>query len=267
MTSELPISPSAPEEAIYAAQRLAQRYMPRDYEIGPISVASIDWPCNELSGDFLTVRRLSDDQIGFLIGDVMGHGIAAWGAANVMVSNYRLLCQQYTHPAELAYQLSRLTGSAGIEGPLPMVTAIIGAIDYARQVAMIVNAGHPTPYILDPAREEIWEFPVNEPLLGMMPEYRYFTLEMPFVPGQSLLFYTDGLLEACNETGESFEKTFQALVPAMLRQPSADRLPLLRQQLGNFLRSAVPKDDVLVTMLNFLEATASTDVAPTNGHP
>ncbi len=175
-----------------------------------------------LAGDFYDTVDLDGGRIGMLLGDVSGHGPV---------------------PAVFALQLKELL-VAGLEaGRSPgealswaahqhlvdvpddqFATIFIAIIDVRTQTVRYANAGHPASLIFAravdtstlprngerslrtlPSGQQIFELPATGPLLSpVVSTWSWSTMEHPFLAGDMLVAYTDGLVESRNGAGEQF---------------------------------------------------------------
>jgi len=149
-----------------------------------------------LAGDWFAVFDLPGGRIAICLGDVAGHGAApgifALRAKELFVAALRLGAEPGAAIGVVADQLGQLD-----ESFLTVVVAMIepsGVFRYS-------NAGHPPP-ILCSAGGAI-PLKVTGPLLGPLPG-RWDVDELVLAPGASLVFYTDGLIEATNAAGEEY---------------------------------------------------------------
>jgi serine phosphatase RsbU (regulator of sigma subunit) len=135
---------------------------------------------------------------------------------------------------------------------LPYFTMILGEINPRSQRASIVQAGHPPPVIIRSGGlvDMIGEggFPV-----GMIPAASYERLDFDFGPGDRLLIYSDGLVEAEDPAGEQFS---EARLRRIVRENAMDASPALLDRLDvavrNWRGSETLDDDLSVLMLERL---------------
>lgn len=155
-------------------------------------------PCELLAGDFYQVSRLDRDHIGFLVGDVMGHGPAAallsvftlqqFRPKWISGSSYRVLA-----PSEVLAELNRTLIAAEFPES-PFVTLAYGVLDTTTLRFTYCTAGHP-PIIHAPARREASVLEIGGLLLGVYEtEFRDHVIDLE--PGDRLVMHSDGLEHA-----------------------------------------------------------------------
>jgi len=128
---------------------------------------------------------------------------------------------QTDRPGEvLAAMNRRLQGLADER----FVTAFYGVLDRRSRVLTYANAGHPYPLRYSPHTGAVEPLTAQGFLLGIMPDEVYRERSIELEPGDRLCFYTDGLIEARNEIGETFgTDRLRACLTARGHEP-ADRL-------------------------------------------
>ncbi|MGW1894524.1 SpoIIE family protein phosphatase [Streptomyces sp. NPDC002004] len=147
---------------------------------------------NEVGGDWYDVIPLPDGRAALLIGDVMGHGIAAAAVMGRLSSSVRALARLGLSPAELLGHLE--TTLAELAEPL-LATFLYAECDPATGTCSITRAGHPPPAVVGPdGTARLVEAPPGAPLgIG---DVSFTTTEVTLEPGSILVMYTDGLVEA-----------------------------------------------------------------------
>ncbi len=135
---------------------------------------------------------------------------------------------------------------------LPYFTMILGEIDVEDRRLTIVQAGHPSPLLVrqDGSVSLLGDggFPV-----GMIRAAGYEALEADFGPGDRLLVYSDGLVEAENAAGEQFsESRLRGLVQDRAKSPTPIILDDLDRALRKWRGSETLSDDLSVLMLERL---------------
>lgn len=167
-----------------------------------------------IGGDLYAVQE-TPYGVRLIIGDVRGAGMDAVEAVVVVIGTFREAAEQEKTLAAVAARLDhallregqRQRGDAGYDESF--TTAALAEIPAGHpETLRIVNRGHPPPLLLadghtrflDPSQTAL---PLGMSELGEGPADRID--EVPFPQGTQLLFYTDGLSEARDDSGEFFE--------------------------------------------------------------
>lgn len=161
---------------------LATRYLPS----GSSSVVGGDW--------YETVR-LPFGRTLLVIGDVMGHGVEAAVDMSTYRSMLRYTAGMDLPPHRILRQLDTVITEDESARP---ATCLLALADPARHRWTLASAGHLPPALITPGRPtELVRIPTGPPLGTGLADYEQATL--PLVPGQTLLLYTDGLVERRGE--------------------------------------------------------------------
>jgi PAS domain S-box-containing protein len=175
---------------------------------GRLAFAHVYHPSGLVGGDFFSLVRVSDHEVMVFMADVMGHG----PRAAMIVATLRGLIDQFARevPDTGAFMTRLNAAYAGIFSGTEEVmfaTGVACKFDVAAQRLEIANAGHPHPIVRRSdgtyARGNGMDLP-PAPALGLLPDAEYTAVSRAFLPGERLLFFTDGLSEAEGETGGPF---------------------------------------------------------------
>ncbi|MFD5473674.1 SpoIIE family protein phosphatase [Streptomyces sp. NPDC127105] len=146
---------------------------------------------NEVGGDWYDVVPMPAGRAALVVGDVMGHGIAAAAAMGQLRSAMRALADLALPPEQL---LRRLDAGLANLPDAPLATCTYAVCDPASGCCSITRAGHPPPAVVHPdGTAELLELPAGAPLgVGGID---FVPTELPLAPGSVLALYTDGLVE------------------------------------------------------------------------
>jgi serine phosphatase RsbU (regulator of sigma subunit) len=154
----------------------------------------------EVGGDFYDFLPFDDGRIGLITGDVAGKGIPAALVMTATRTMLRTAAQETTSPGEIFARANELLYT---EIPSKMfVTCFFAILDPTSGFMRFSNAGHDLPYRR--CKEGVFELRATGMPLGLMPGSHYEEYETAIASGDSLLFYTDGLVEAHNPDREMF---------------------------------------------------------------
>ncbi|WP_345942739.1 SpoIIE family protein phosphatase [Streptomyces sp. SID486] len=190
-----------------------------------------------VGGDWYDAVVLPSGLVLLCVGDVAGHGIEAATSMVVLRNALRGLAVTGAGPGQLLSWLNivahHLTGAV-------TATAICGLYDGERRILRWARAGHLPPVLVREADADALP-PVKGLLLGAVPEARYEETEVQLAAGDTLLMYTDGLIE---RRDRSVEESLSHLVETARAAPST-----LDQQLDRLLtysRSDTDDDTCIV---------------------
>jgi len=167
---------------------------------------SIYWrPARAVGGDFYDFIQLSDSKLMIVIGDVTGKGVPAALVMATTQSMVRFSTQsdadnQSFSPGEV---LSKLNEMSRQTIPAKMfITCLIVEIDLESGHIVFANAGHTLPYLC--SLEGIKELRAVGMPLGLLPNMPYDEGEAQLERGESLLLFSDGILEVHNPQKEMY---------------------------------------------------------------
>ncbi len=154
------------------------------------------------SGDYGDFFFLSDTVLALVLADVSGKGVPAAVLRGVTRSVIRFLAPSSHSPGETLARANRILCGARL-GPM-FVTLYLGWYEVASGKLSYANAGHPVPYRLSPDGKVATMGEVTGPILGILEEREYATLECRLDIGDRLVLLTDGITEARSPQGDFF---------------------------------------------------------------
>lgn len=228
-------------------------------ECGHFRAAARNRMCGQVGGDFHDFIRVNEDQFVLVVGDVVGHGVRASLLMAQIMGHLRSGKDNLTRPAEMIRDLNRMLLDLGerIDGVTPC-TLFYAAIDLPTGTGFFVNAGHPHPLLSHPATGRPAPLASHDLLLGVE-EYQPAELCYRFVPGQRLVLYTDGVVDAVDPDRREFGQHRLHEAVASLADRDADGCADgVFEAVDRFRRGAPQRDDETVVVIDRLQpATAS----------
>lgn len=200
-----------------------------------------------VGGDFYDVIPLNDGRVAFAIGDVMGRGVAAAAAMSQIRAALRALVAVDPDPGTVLTRLDLLYERFPSE---QLVTLVYALADPDLDQLVMSCAGHPAPVVVraDGTADFVG---ASGTILGVGAPGRQSTA-VPFLPGDSLLMYTDGLLERRDEAPEVSDARLLRTYRTMAPEPVAEEL----QQFVAEMRDPSRDDDVAVLVARRLGGPA-----------
>jgi serine phosphatase RsbU (regulator of sigma subunit)/anti-sigma regulatory factor (Ser/Thr protein kinase) len=193
------------EQELRVARLIQQTLLPKELPtLHGWQVATYYQPARAVGGDFYDFVDLPDGRFAFVVGDVTDKGVPA---ALVMASTRSILragAQRFTSPgAILEYANDLLCPDIP---PNMFVTCLYAVLDPHTGRLQFANAGHDLPYRKSAVSRGggVEELRATGMPLGLMPGMRYDEREIMLEPDDTVLFYTDGLVEAHNPQHEMF---------------------------------------------------------------
>ncbi|MFI6361047.1 PP2C family protein-serine/threonine phosphatase [Streptomyces sp. NPDC050743] len=231
------------------AQRVLLRPPPR--RIGPLRVAWLYLAAEDeaqIGGDLLAVARADQPCTRILVGDVRGHGLASVDEASAAMGAFRECAHRYGSLPELVTavedsvcrNLEEVADTAHDADEHFITAVMIDIPDHSPQAEML-NCGHPPPLLIHGGQVTVLHPRRPAPPLGL----RALSVEsdrtdrFTFEPGDMLLLYTDGVIEARSPTGAFYPlaervASFDASSPdALLHEIHRDLLTHTGDQLND----------------------------------
>jgi sigma-B regulation protein RsbU (phosphoserine phosphatase) len=188
------------QKELEIARRIQTSILPQAYpESDHFTVAARYVPMASVAGDFYDFLITNPQQAGLLIADVSGHGVPA----ALIASMVKLAAtSQRANAADPATLLSGMNMVLHGNTQEQFVTAAYVYLDAVSSTLRYSAAAHPPMLLLRAGN--VVELTENGLMLAAFSFATYSTAEYPLEPGDRLVLYTDGLLEAANATGEEF---------------------------------------------------------------
>jgi phosphoserine phosphatase RsbU/P len=159
-----------------------------------------------IGGDYYDFIPLPNGRLAVAVGDVAGKGIPAALLMAKLSSEARICLLTERDPAVAIARLNDALypHTASMDR---FVTLILGVLDPARHTLTLVSAGHPVPLLRrssDHSIREVMALEIVGPFLGLDEGARYESCEISLMPGDSLVFFTDGIPDAHSADGVPF---------------------------------------------------------------
>lgn len=189
------------EQELRTAQSIQKAFLPKEVpELAGWQLMPYYQPAREVGGDFYDFIALDGDRLALIIGDVTGKGVPAALVMATVLTMLRSAARTSNSPAEI---LARVNDLLVEEIPMGVfVTCFYALLDPRSGRLCYANAGHEAPYRCQRNHaSELWATGMP---LGILPGSNYEEFDATLAPGESLLFYSDGLVEAHSPGGEMF---------------------------------------------------------------
>ena len=245
------------EQEMRVATMIQQQFLPHSLpDLPDWQVAAYYGPARAVGGDFYDFIELPEGRIGVVVGDVTDKGVPA---ALVMARTHSILRAEAPRLVEPGAVLRKANELLCQEMPMNMfVTCLYGVLDPATGSFRFANAGHNLPYLR--SGSVVDEFRATGMPLGLMPGMDYEETEGHVGPGDSLLLYSDGFVEAHDRDGEMYG--FPRLREAFaVEAAGSDLVDRLLDDLHAFTGGGWEQEDdlTLVTLRRSRGATALVD--------
>src|SRR5918993_1561577 len=243
------------EQELRVARLIQQTLLPKRVpEIAGWDVAAFYRPAREVGGDFYDFLEFEDGHLGIIVGDVTDKGVPA---ALVMATTRTMLrasAQRLDSPGAVLRQVNDVL--VPDIPPNMFVTCLYAILDPRSGRLRYANAGQDLPYQRHKGRAgDATELRATGMPLGLMPSMSYEEKEAVLETGDSILFYTDGLVEAHDPQREMFGfPRLQAFIGA--HPGGATMIDFLLEELARFVGDSwEQEDDITLVTLQRSEAS------------
>jgi len=233
------------ETEVSIARTIQQSLLPSATLKAPhaeISGATV--PAAEVGGDIFDIVELPENRIALAMADVTGHGVGAGIVSAMTKSALRSQLQHDASPANVLENLNRTIYQVSDERTF--VTFAYALLDLTAGQMQFATAGHPPLLLCHGGSSEVQSLRTVNLALGMKEQTAFASDEISVGKGDSVLLYTDGILEAANTDGEQFQSARLAgsfSAPAASSQEKCSRLLAEAQQ---FSKGTQQADDMSV---------------------
>ena len=149
-----------------------------------------------VGGDFYDIFELEHNKVGMAVGDVSGHGLEASTLTALVKSTIRAYAYDNSSPAVIMAKTNEAIIKASAQELF--ITVFFGILDMKAEVLTYCSAGHP-PAIVKRKTSETFFLTTDSPAIGAFSGLNYFNNQETIKKGDTLIIYTDGVIEArCN---------------------------------------------------------------------
>ena len=256
------------QEDLNMASELHEAFLPRGFESFPrkaspeerkLAFQHLYHPSGTIGGDFFDIREVSADEVAIFICDVMGHGVRS----ALVVATIRGLLEQLrplaSDPGALLTQLNATYGEIfkHMGGDVVFATALYLVFNVRTGEVRYANAGHPRPYHLRPASDEVARLGggAAKPsmALGLFGKALYETAISTLAATDTLLFFTDGISEVQNPDAEFYEtERLETILRENVHALPKELLERLLEDAREFSMAPAFEDDICLLAMQVL---------------
>ncbi len=229
---------------------LAQEVQMRLLPDRPVSIDGLDCvgfcrPARSIGGDYYDLLPIKDGKFALTLGDVSGKGIpAAVMMASIQTLLRTLLQQDALHLASVLTALNQTMYETST--PERYSTLFCGVVSEDRSTLTYVNAGHTLPMLLR-GDGSVERLAGGGPPLALLPGTNYAQINIRLEPADTLVVFSDGIVEARNPAGDFWEEEeFERVLLSNSVAPLAQVPELLCAAADDFASGAEQYDDMTV---------------------
>jgi serine phosphatase RsbU (regulator of sigma subunit)/anti-sigma regulatory factor (Ser/Thr protein kinase) len=226
------------------AAQIQLSLMPQEFH--PVSGLDIYGTCRpalQSGGDYFDVITLPDQSILCVIADVMGKGLPAALLATMLRTNlHAVVASNVTSPAEVLTRINQLMCRDLIKLEM-FITIVCAWVSADRSEVRTASAGH-LSLLSQKADGGMVELEGQGMPVGIFPDATYRVESTPLAPGERLLLYTDGIVEATGDDDSLFEiERVKESLTASQKLTARETVDNLLREVSLFSGSRPPSDD------------------------
>ncbi|MBW2095965.1 MAG: PP2C family protein-serine/threonine phosphatase, partial [Deltaproteobacteria bacterium] len=239
------------EEELNIARDLQMSMLPATCpEVAGLDIAAFSVPAREVGGDFYDFIEMGEEKVGVIVGDVTGKSVSGALVMAAARSVFRMLSEQALSIGEIMNLANRRTKKDIKSGMF--VALLYAVVDGKKRTVHLSSAGQTQPIHRDAktGKARLVETEGDTFPLGILEETEYEETLLELEPGDAVIFYTDGIVEAMNEKEElfGFERLLEVVNSG--RTLSADALlKTILDRVKEFVGSAAQHDDLTVIVV------------------
>lgn len=237
------------------ATKIQQAMLPKQVLVGSRFKVLYEFqPVLGVGGDFLDYFNLPNEQVGIYIGDVCGKGLPAALYAALTVGILRGVHKEGQLPGTVLSALNRRMTTYGVTCRYAVIQYAV--FDPATGTLQITSAGMNGPFHV--SQNGCQELTLSGLPPGMFPNANYETHTLQLEPGDSVVFCTDGLVEALNPEGEFFgsERLAELCDRLTGHVPGAEYGEHIFTAVDCFTDGRPQSDDMAIVVLHYLGGEA-----------
>lgn len=220
-----------------------------------VSFAAHFEPTASIGGDYYDVFKLSPTRLAVAIGDVSGHGLSTGLVMAMVKAAMTTLIEEGADESSLFRRLNELVYRSTERRAF--MTLAFTVFDLERATIRHTNGGHIYPYVL---RADGAATSIDAPSLplGVRPELTVHTVETALHEGDTLVYVSDGIIEAQDEQGEplGFDQ-LEALVSRCIGMSAEDVRNTILNAVAQHAGTKPADDDRTVMVVRFDRVIAS----------
>ena len=236
---------------IQLAAEVQQSILPRSIPAVPgFEFAARMYPAKIVAGDYHGFIELPEGQIGLVIADVSGKGVAAGLLMPSIEVALRIDAPRSPGTDDLLRSFNKVV--CQITGGNRFISLFYGKLCPRSRSLEYTNAGHNPPLLI---RDGLGPIALDKggPVLGVLLDADYERAKIDLHRGEVLVLYTDGVVEAENPAGEQYStQRLVGIVSSHLQQSPAELIETIYTSVSDFRETTVLADDLTLVVLKTL---------------
>jgi serine phosphatase RsbU (regulator of sigma subunit) len=235
------------------ARNIQMKLIPQHFpDIPGYDISGICEPAKEVGGDYFDFAIPDKNKLGLIIGDVSGKGVPASIYMTLSKGIFQSYAEGNSSPKKVLSSVNYSMQKLMEKGTF--ITIFYGILDYDTNEFVFCRAGHNPLIYYDSAVNQIKKLIPSGVAVGFRSteDFNNYLIEerVKLNPGDYLLFYTDGLTEAKNSSGEFYgEERLNSFLLANLNYETSAFIKKLKEDINSFVKGTEQYDDITVIAL------------------
>ena len=241
------------EAELELSQKVQKALLPHNVpDLSGWEIAAFSRPASIVGGDYFDFGTFANGHQALVIADVMGKGMPASMLMASLQASLRIIIPESTTPQTVLDRVNQVF--CHNINLTKFVTIVVAALDPRTGILRYANAGHNPPLLLRHGNRHGSAIPEllmpTGAAIGLLENSLFEVKEVCLGVGDTLVFYTDGLIDAGILTGESFgDERLQDFLRKNNGLPANALMRGLLQQLQGFAGNAAPADDTTIVVV------------------
>ncbi len=236
------------EQQLLLAREIQVGFWPKEIpRYDRVTLAGKSWPASEVGGDYYDMVPIDPRRCALIIADVSGKGLPAAMIMAAVRGALRTQMDSHVSLSEITAALNRMLVR---DTPMGKFLTLFWAIlDVETLELTYTNAGHNPPYVFNARTETADELSEGGPVLGLLPDLTFASSRRVLRPGDLLVMFTDGIVEAQNVAEEMYgNDRLLAGFPEASTCDAQGALDLIERDVNAFSAGAPQYDDATLVI-------------------
>jgi serine phosphatase RsbU (regulator of sigma subunit) len=221
-------------------------------EVKGYQIAASSTPAREVSGDFFDFIDIDENQMGFVIADVTGKSVSGALVMTASKSVFRLLSEEKMSVGEIMKRANRQIKKDITKAKGMFVALLYAVLNINEKSINMCSAGQTQPILLSAKSGEatLLETEGDAFPLGIIEDADYQETHLPLESGDTVIFYTDGVVEAMNKKNAMYG--FDRFTEVIKRNQGLDAEPFMQKlidDINTFVGKAEQHDDLTIVVI------------------
>ncbi len=231
------------------AQVMQRELTPSQLETIPgFEVGSKYAPAYQVGGDYYDLIKLRENKFGIAIADVSGKDVAAASYIATCRHSLRALADEIRSPSTLLHKMNHLIYEQ--TNPEAFISMLYAVLDIRRRMVILSSAGHEPALLVRSNGGCVEELTTHDLLLGILPAVTFGERKVYLRPGDILLLYTDGVIEALSSPKRSGVEVLKGIITRLHLRGTQELADTIHEQAVQ--RANRTPDDIALILLKAL---------------